>query len=101
MNNTCQIEFKTCYFFLFILTKLIFKYLIIKLCFSEVLAPETLLRDLFENDLGEESPNPTNHYQLRQLELGSFGSLLDQLGYPYLWVQRICGLDFIPGKVSF
>lgn len=70
------------------------------LYFREILAPENLLRELFPDDLGEESPNPTNHYQLRQLELGNFSSLLNVLGYPYLWVQRICGLDFIPSQVS-
>ncbi|GLV32133.1 thoc5 [Carabus blaptoides fortunei] len=65
---------------------------------GEVLSPVNMLRELFPNENGEESPNPTNHYQLQQLQLGNFSSLLDQLGYPYAWAQRICGLEFIGSK---
>lgn len=65
-----------------------------------MLSSVNILRELFPNDNGEESPNPTNHYQLQQLQLGNFSSLLDQLGYPYAWAQRICGLDFIGYKVT-
>lgn len=67
--------------------------------YRDILYPPNILRDLFPQDNGKESPNPTNHYQLQQLELGSFSSLVEELGSPYMWAQRVCGLEFITSMV--
>lgn len=66
---------------------------------GEVILPETLLNHLFTGDSGKESPNPRTKYQLEELQLSpnDFLSLLSQknLGKPYMWAQKACGLDFI------
>lgn len=60
---------------------------------GDMLVSESVLRELYPNDLGIESPNPANHYQLARHNLGSFSSL--GLGIPYRWAQRMAGLHFI------
>lgn len=55
---------------------------------------------LFPNDVGEDSPNIANHYQLRQVGLGAFPTLIDDLGTPYSWAQRISGLEFLESGPS-
>lgn len=59
----------------------------------DMLVSDSILRELYPGDLGLESPNPANHYQLRRHNLGSFSSL--ELGIPYNWAQRMAGLRFI------
>lgn len=61
----------------------------------EVLTGDSILNELLEEDFGTSSPNPSNHYQLQKLGLGSFHNLVAKLGYAYSWAQRICGLDFL------
>ncbi|XP_015523922.1 THO complex subunit 5 homolog [Neodiprion pinetum] len=60
---------------------------------GDMLVSDSVLRELFPGDLGLESPNPANHYQLCRYGLGPFPSL--QLGIPYNWAQRMAGLRFI------
>ncbi|XP_063707815.1 THO complex subunit 5 homolog, partial [Culicoides brevitarsis] len=66
---------------------------------GEVILVETLLNSLFPGDFGKLSPNPRTKYQLEELQItpGEFLSFLSQkqLGKPYMWAQRACGLDFI------
>ncbi|KAK7601975.1 hypothetical protein V9T40_009416 [Parthenolecanium corni] len=50
-----------------------------------------LLNGLYDKDYGERSPNPANTYQLEQLGI-EYNPL--ELGLPYFWVQKLCGLDF-------
>lgn len=57
-----------------------------------MLISESILRELYPKDLGLDSPNPANHYQLEKHRLGAFHSL--GLGYPYKWAQRMAGLYF-------
>lgn len=57
-----------------------------------MLVSESILRELYPRDLGLESPNPANHYQLSRHNLGPFSSL--GLGIPYRWAQRMAGLTF-------
>lgn len=67
------------------------------LCFfffnRDMLISESILRELYPRDLGLESPNPANYYQLNRHNLGQFSSL--GLGIPYKWAQRMAGLHFI------
>ncbi|XP_076244941.1 THO complex subunit 5 [Calliopsis andreniformis] len=60
---------------------------------GDMLVSESILRELYPRDLGLESPNPANHYQLSRHNLGQFSSL--GLGLPYKWAQRMAGLHFI------
>ncbi|XP_043520099.1 THO complex subunit 5 homolog isoform X2 [Frieseomelitta varia] len=60
---------------------------------GDMLISESILRELYPRDLGLESPNPANYYQLNRYNLGQFSSL--GLGIPYKWVQRMAGLHFI------
>nr|XP_022916445.1 THO complex subunit 5 homolog A [Onthophagus taurus]XP_022916446.1 THO complex subunit 5 homolog A [Onthophagus taurus] len=61
----------------------------------EVLMGESILNELFENDIGTESPNTSNSYQLQRVGLGSYAGLVPKLGYVYEWAQKICGYDFL------
>lgn len=65
---------------------------------GDMLVSDSVLRELYPGDLGMESPNPANHYQLRRYGLGSFPSL--GLGTPYNWAQRMAGLRFITSDTS-
>jgi len=58
-----------------------------------MLVSESVLRELYPGDLGLESPNPANQYQLSRHNLGPFSSL--GLGIPYKWAQRMAGLHFV------
>ncbi|XP_043589359.1 THO complex subunit 5 homolog [Bombus pyrosoma] len=60
---------------------------------GDMLISESILRELYPRDLGLESPNPANYYQLNRHNLGQFSSL--GLGIPYKWAQRMAGLHFI------
>ena len=59
------------------------------------MTPESILCSLYPGDTGLESPNLANHYQLQNVKLGPFSDLITQLGFPYIWAQRVSGLDFI------
>ncbi|XP_046860559.1 THO complex subunit 5 homolog [Xenia sp. Carnegie-2017] len=67
-----------------------------KLKFSgrSLLSPDSVLTCLFPEDFGDVTPNPTNHHQLNKLgiENVTFGKL--NIGRPYKWVQKLCGLEF-------
>ena len=65
---------------------------------SHLMTPESILCLLYPGDTGLESPNLANHYQLQNVGLGPFGDLTAQLGFPYIWAQRVAGLDFISYK---
>lgn len=61
----------------------------------EVLLGENVLSELFDDDSGTDSPNPSSHYQLRKVGIDSFRRLVGNVGFAYSWAQRLCGLDFI------
>ena len=63
--------------------------------FSQLVAPEVILRCLYPGDVGLDSPNLANQYQLESAGIGPFSSLLSTLGSPYIWAQRAAGLDFL------
>ncbi|XP_076163175.1 THO complex subunit 5 [Ptiloglossa arizonensis] len=60
---------------------------------GDMLVSESILRELYPRDLGLESPNPANCYQLSRHNLGQFSSL--GLGIPYKWAQRMAGMHFV------
>lgn len=63
-----------------------------------MLISESILRELYPQDSGLESPNPANQYQLSRHNLGSFSSL--GLGIPYRWAQRMAGLHFVSSDMN-
>ena len=52
---------------------------------------DNMLSGLFPNDHGDVSPNMANNFQSKFLN-GNGKS--NDLGKPYLWAQRLAGLDF-------
>lgn len=62
---------------------------------SQLMTPENVLCSLYPGDTGIESPNVANDYQLQSVGLGPFSDLISDLGVPYIWAQRVSGLDFI------
>uniref|UniRef100_A0A336KZH7 CSON013785 protein n=1 Tax=Culicoides sonorensis TaxID=179676 RepID=A0A336KZH7_CULSO len=71
---------------------------------GEVILAETLLNHLFPGDSGKESPNPRTKYQLEELQLSPKDLITilseKQLGLPYMWAQKSCGLDFVNASQS-
>lgn len=59
------------------------------------MTPENILCSLYPGDTGVDSPNVANDYQLQNVGLGPFSDLTSDLGFPYIWAQRVSGLDFI------
>ena len=63
-----------------------------------MIAPNNILTALFPHDLGLDSPNVANHYQLQSVGLVDFATYIPELGIPYIWAQRIAGLDFMGAR---
>lgn len=61
---------------------------------GELLRSNTLLSCLYIGDQGRETPNPANRYQFDRVGIVSFADYVDELGYPYMWVQNLGGLHF-------
>ncbi|XP_028409094.1 THO complex subunit 5 homolog [Dendronephthya gigantea] len=59
-----------------------------------LLSPDSVLTCLFPQDFGDVTPNPANHFQLSNLGVSDVAFPKLNIGHPYIWVQRICGLDF-------
>jgi THO complex subunit 5 len=57
-----------------------------------------LLAALLPNDLGEDSPNAANYFQLRNVGLDKFSNYVTELGHPYRWTQQMAGLNFLSVK---
>uniref|UniRef100_A0A3P9GZJ4 THO complex 5 n=1 Tax=Oryzias latipes TaxID=8090 RepID=A0A3P9GZJ4_ORYLA len=66
---------------------------------GELLKSDTLLSCLYANDQGRETPNPANRYQFDKVGIVSFSDYVEDLGYPYQWVQDLGGLHF-PSETS-
>jgi len=66
---------------------------------NNVVLDKSLLVNLFQNDSGLETPNPSNHFLV---ETGHFGLDWSQLGSsrPYKWAQWLAGLDFLLSSTS-
>lgn len=62
---------------------------------STLLSPDSLLINLFPDDDGNTAPNPSSLYQLSKVGMTTFTDFVRLVGKPYMWVQRICGLNFL------
>ncbi|CAG2056418.1 unnamed protein product [Timema podura] len=76
------------------------KYFNLLSIYRDLIAPNKLLSGLFVHDLGLDSPNVANNYQLQHLGLNCFSSYISELGVPYIWVQRVAGLDFMGARTA-
>uniref|UniRef100_A0A672NDJ8 THO complex subunit 5 homolog n=1 Tax=Sinocyclocheilus grahami TaxID=75366 RepID=A0A672NDJ8_SINGR len=61
---------------------------------GELLNSESLLNCLYASDHGQETPNPTNRYQFDKVGITTFVDYVSDLGHPYVWVQKLGGLQF-------
>ncbi|KAI2648599.1 hypothetical protein H4Q32_018743 [Labeo rohita] len=61
---------------------------------GELLNSESLLNCLYASDHGKETPNPANRYQFDKVGITTFADYLSDLGHPYVWVQKLGGLQF-------
>uniref|UniRef100_A0A3Q2PBW8 THO complex 5 n=1 Tax=Fundulus heteroclitus TaxID=8078 RepID=A0A3Q2PBW8_FUNHE len=66
---------------------------------GDLLKSDTLLSCLYTRDQGRETPNPANRYQFDKVGIVTFADYVEELGYPYMWVQSLGGLHF-PGETS-
>ena len=71
-----------------------------RITFRDLIAPNNILTALFPYDLGLDSPNVANHYQLQSVGLEDFATYILELGIPYIWAQRIAGLDFMGARAT-
>lgn len=67
--------------------------------FNEIIN-EYLLLNLFKNDNGLSSPNPSNEYIITSHGIDNFSCLINEIGFGYDWAQRLAGLDFIKSDKS-
>lgn len=64
-----------------------------KAALTDVISGDTLLNCLFPDDLGINSPNPANFYQLNRSQV-YLSEHLGMTGRPYKWAQTLAGLSF-------
>jgi len=63
---------------------------------GEALQADNILSHLYQGDDGQESPNPSNQFQLRKAGLSEgFTRYVATIGLPYVWAQRLAGMDFL------
>ena len=59
---------------------------------ATLIEKSSLLPCLFEGDTGRTSPNSLVSYHVRKRGRDIFSSAVRQYGFPYKWVQRVCGI---------
>ncbi|XP_023347732.1 THO complex subunit 5 homolog, partial [Eurytemora carolleeae] len=63
---------------------------------ADILEASSLLTQLYEEDDGSQSPNLKNEYQLKEAGIsGDVGPMLRKTGFPFVWAQRLAGLNFL------
>lgn len=63
---------------------------------AEVLSGHCILNELYPGDNGNDSPHPSTTYLLNAAGITeSFNHFVSEIGRPYIWAQRLCGLDFM------
>ena len=60
----------------------------------------TLLSCLFEGDTGRVSPNTVVSYSIRRHGGDVFSAAVRQYGFPYKWVQSLCGISVLSAGVG-
>ncbi|KAH9629461.1 hypothetical protein HF086_015791 [Spodoptera exigua] len=63
---------------------------------ADVLNGHCILNELYPGDTGCDSPHPATSYLLNAAGINEdFQYFISELGKPYIWAQRMCGLDFM------
>jgi len=66
---------------------------------GDVLEFGSVMNQLYEGDEGLHSPNLKNEYQLKNAGIsGDAGKLIREFGSPFVWAQRLAGLNFLSGS---
>uniref|UniRef100_A0A673IB55 THO complex subunit 5 homolog n=1 Tax=Sinocyclocheilus rhinocerous TaxID=307959 RepID=A0A673IB55_9TELE len=68
---------------------------------GSLLNSESLLNCLYASDHGKETPNPANRYQFDKVGITTFADYVSDLGHPYVWVQKLGGLQFSSDMLSY
>ncbi|XP_059052131.1 THO complex subunit 5 homolog [Achroia grisella] len=63
---------------------------------ADVLSGHCILNELYPADTGNDSPHPATTYLLNSAGIKEdFNYFISEVGRPYIWAQRMCGLDFM------
>lgn len=63
---------------------------------ADVLDGDCVLNELYIGDTGNDSPHPASSYLLKAAGITeAFSHFIPEVGRPYIWAQRMCGLDFM------
>ncbi|XP_041979640.1 THO complex subunit 5 homolog [Aricia agestis] len=63
---------------------------------ADVLNGDSILHELYPQDNGNDSPHPATTYLLNAAGVTQeFQHFIPEVGRPYIWAQRMCGLDFM------
>lgn len=63
---------------------------------TDVLSGDCILNELYIGDTGNDSPHPATAYLLNAAGISEeFRHFIPEVGKPYIWAQRMCGLDFM------
>ncbi|XP_060803113.1 THO complex subunit 5 homolog [Amyelois transitella] len=63
---------------------------------ADVLSGHCILNELYPSDTGNDSPHPATSYLLNAAGISEdFQHFIPEVGKPYIWAQRMCGLDFM------
>lgn len=63
---------------------------------ADVLNGHCILNELYPGDTGNDSPHPGTAYLLNAAGItNDFQQFIPEVGRPYIWAQRMCGLDFM------
>ncbi|XP_023938510.2 THO complex subunit 5 homolog [Bicyclus anynana] len=63
---------------------------------ADVLTGDCVLTELYIGDTGSDSPHPATAYLLNAAGISEpFSHFISEIGKPYIWAQRMCGLDFM------
>ncbi|XP_047990976.1 THO complex subunit 5 homolog isoform X2 [Leguminivora glycinivorella] len=63
---------------------------------ADVLNGHCILNELYPGDAGHDSPHPATSFLLKAAGVSEdFHHFISEVGRPYIWAQRMCGLDFM------
>lgn len=66
---------------------------------GDIISTEKIVLGLYPEDFGDICPNPNSKFQLKEYDLTEedFVDYLktNNFGKPFLWAQKLCGIDFI------
>lgn len=63
---------------------------------ADVLNGHCILNELYPGDTGNDSPHPATTFLLKAAGItDEFPHFISKVGRPYIWAQRMCGLDFM------